>query len=352
MMANARVRRLSPLMEYDVVASSRSAKWQSRDRRRRRCWRLVAHRLAGWCVVLLAWVCVGWIPWEEMRLALERGAPAGACEGHTCGSERELGQLPTSVEELRVWLADTWVVDPDRTDAVMPESERASVRDILATTSMTITFRADGSAVSSVAVRAQAEVELMTWTVRDVTEDGAQLMVHASYADGVVAMRRVTLEFLDANAFIAHEAGEPMRLVLVRASSITSDPASPADAGNQEEVAEVDGSGSLREGLCDGAPTVACGAQVHRTMGCIACHATEHAGTMVGPSHLGLFGSTTRSIDGRTLVVDEAHLRESILAPTAFIREGFHPHMPAFDGHISENDLDALVLYLISLGDS
>jgi cytochrome c oxidase subunit 2 len=52
---------------------------------------------------------------------------------------------------------------------------------------------------------------------------------------------------------------------------------------------------------------------------------------------------------GRTVIADEAYIRESILLPRAKIVAGFQPIMPTFQGQISEEGLLQLVAYIKSL---
>ena len=53
--------------------------------------------------------------------------------------------------------------------------------------------------------------------------------------------------------------------------------------------------------------------------------------------------------DGRTVTADENYIRESILTPGAKVVSGFKPIMPAFQGLVSEEQLNALVAYVKSL---
>ncbi len=53
---------------------------------------------------------------------------------------------------------------------------------------------------------------------------------------------------------------------------------------------------------------------------------------------------------GRTVTADESYIRESILDPQAKIVAGLQPIMPTFKGQISDEQLNALVLYVKSLG--
>ena len=50
------------------------------------------------------------------------------------------------------------------------------------------------------------------------------------------------------------------------------------------------------------------------------------------------------------MAADENYLRESILQPAAKIVNGFKPIMPTFQGQISDEQLNALVAYVKSLG--
>jgi len=54
--------------------------------------------------------------------------------------------------------------------------------------------------------------------------------------------------------------------------------------------------------------------------------------------------------DGRTVMADEAYVRESILNPNAKVVKGYkHDIMPVFEGQISEEGLLQLVVYVKSL---
>lgn len=94
---------------------------------------------------------------------------------------------------------------------------------------------------------------------------------------------------------------------------------------------------------------IALGRAVFVINGCIACHAIEGLSTgAVGPV---LDGSATRAeiqVEGLSA---EEYIRQSILEPGAYVVEGFADGvMPAVFGEtISEQDLDNLVLFLLTL---
>jgi len=62
--------------------------------------------------------------------------------------------------------------------------------------------------------------------------------------------------------------------------------------------------------------------------GCAACHSVDGSAG-VGPSWKGLFGKNETMNNGATVHVDEAYLRESIVAPSARVVRGYQPIMPA-----------------------
>jgi cytochrome c oxidase subunit 2 len=82
-------------------------------------------------------------------------------------------------------------------------------------------------------------------------------------------------------------------------------------------------------------------------LGCATCHRTDTQGR--GPNLVGTFGKPVLLEDGRTVMEDENYVRESILVPTAKVVSGFKPVMPAFQGMVSEEQLNALVAYIKSL---
>lgn len=95
---------------------------------------------------------------------------------------------------------------------------------------------------------------------------------------------------------------------------------------------------------------VARGRDVATTQGCTACHTTDGT-TLIAPSWQDLMGRTEIMVDGTSVVVDEAYLRESILDPAAKVVEGYIPGMmpTTYGSSIPPEDLEALVAYLTSL---
>jgi len=84
------------------------------------------------------------------------------------------------------------------------------------------------------------------------------------------------------------------------------------------------------------------GATLYRSAGCAGCHDVP----AIAPSLAGLAGRTVMLADGRSLIADEAYLRESILDPAAKVVATYPPSMPGYRGQLSDSQLTALVQYL------
>ncbi|HJU71470.1 MAG TPA: cytochrome c oxidase subunit II [Paucimonas sp.] len=99
----------------------------------------------------------------------------------------------------------------------------------------------------------------------------------------------------------------------------------------------------------DARPGIAArGFDLFRRYGCSGCHA---AGSSVhAPDLTGLLGRTVHLQDGRSLVVDENYIRDSVLLPKKDVVAGYAPIMPTFAGQIGEEDLMAIIAYLRSTG--
>lgn len=97
---------------------------------------------------------------------------------------------------------------------------------------------------------------------------------------------------------------------------------------------------------------IARGREIVQDQGCIACHTLDGTVT-IGSSLKGLFGSVSTVVTGgreRRVTVDEAYLRRSILQPKEDIVKGFKPLMPSQRGLLSDEELDAIVAYIKSIG--
>ena len=89
------------------------------------------------------------------------------------------------------------------------------------------------------------------------------------------------------------------------------------------------------------------GKKLAQKKGCLGCHSLDGS-PGVGPSFKGINGRSTVVITRggeRTITVDDAYLRQSILDPPGDVVKGFPPIMPAF-GDLSKDEVTALVEYL------
>jgi cytochrome c oxidase subunit 2 len=89
------------------------------------------------------------------------------------------------------------------------------------------------------------------------------------------------------------------------------------------------------------------GEALFRSLGCSGCHAV--GASVHAPDLNGLYGRPVHLSDGRTVIADEAYLRDSILLPNKDIVAGFAPIMPSFKGVAREGDIVELLAYLKSL---
>ncbi len=89
------------------------------------------------------------------------------------------------------------------------------------------------------------------------------------------------------------------------------------------------------------------GEKLFRSLGCSGCHAQRSS--IHAPDLDGVYGHRVQLAGGRTVVADEAYLRDSILLPQKDVVAGFAPIMPSFRGIVSDDQLVKLMAYLKSL---
>ena len=100
----------------------------------------------------------------------------------------------------------------------------------------------------------------------------------------------------------------------------------------------------------DGQGLAARGREVAAERGCLRCHSVD--GTpFIGPSWANAFGRRRATADGRTVLVDEAYLTESMMDPRAVIAAGFAPVMPSYQGALTPAETSAILEYIRSLRD-
>ncbi len=90
------------------------------------------------------------------------------------------------------------------------------------------------------------------------------------------------------------------------------------------------------------------GQQLFQQNGCSTCHLLDQQGRC--PNFRGLYNKPVQLNDGRTVLADDAYLRESILQPNAKIVSGFEANvMPNFQGQLTEENVIQLIAYIKSL---
>lgn len=91
------------------------------------------------------------------------------------------------------------------------------------------------------------------------------------------------------------------------------------------------------------------GEQLAQQNACQTCHSPDGA-DLTGPTWQGIFGTQHTMTDGSTVEVDENYLRESILDPSAKIREGYQEGlMPTYQGVLNDEQITAIIEYIKTL---
>jgi mono/diheme cytochrome c family protein len=96
------------------------------------------------------------------------------------------------------------------------------------------------------------------------------------------------------------------------------------------------------------AATAKRGRHIYQEVGCVTCHALDGS-QQVGPSFQNLFGAERTLASGETVVADEAYIEQSIWAPARQVVEGYASNMPAYEGILSEAEVESLILFIKSL---
>lgn len=90
------------------------------------------------------------------------------------------------------------------------------------------------------------------------------------------------------------------------------------------------------------------GKELTNSKGCVACH-SDDGSRKIGPSFKGIFGKKEELEGGKSVIVDENYIRESIVEPQAKIVKGYPPSMPTFKGLVSDDEMNAIIAYIKSL---
>ena len=84
--------------------------------------------------------------------------------------------------------------------------------------------------------------------------------------------------------------------------------------------------------------------------GCTGCHSVDGS-PGIGPTWFGIYGADVELSDGRTVVVDDAFITESILDPNAKIVHGFPSPspMPIYATVLTQEDINNIIAYIKTL---
>jgi cytochrome c oxidase subunit II len=82
--------------------------------------------------------------------------------------------------------------------------------------------------------------------------------------------------------------------------------------------------------------------------GCNSCHTVDGTRSK-GPSWQGIYGKMEKLRDGKSVLVDDDYLKESMMNPGAKVVEGFEPVMPSFQGLLRDHEIHGLQAYIQSL---
>ena len=96
---------------------------------------------------------------------------------------------------------------------------------------------------------------------------------------------------------------------------------------------------------------------LYKTAGCVACHSIDGtAGT--GPTWKGIWDDARpgwkpqpgdAAVEDNRAVVGLNYIRESIMNPAAYLREGFANQMPTYQGKFKNREIEAIALFIKSL---
>jgi cytochrome c oxidase subunit II len=90
------------------------------------------------------------------------------------------------------------------------------------------------------------------------------------------------------------------------------------------------------------------GERLFHDRGCSGCHAPNS--TFHAPLLEGLYRKPVPLADGTMVTANDQYLRDSILQPGKQISAGYENIMPSFSGHLTEEEIMALIAYLKAIG--
>ena len=99
-----------------------------------------------------------------------------------------------------------------------------------------------------------------------------------------------------------------------------------------------------------GRTMVEVGELLYNRQGCKACHSLDGS-KLVGPSLKDVYGHEFLLTDGRTVLADDAFIKESILEPNATVIDGYQPVMTPYAGILGDREIEAIIEFLKTISD-
>jgi mono/diheme cytochrome c family protein len=132
-------------------------------------------------------------------------------------------------------------------------------------------------------------------------------------------------------------------------------PARLVEGDDARDVAAYVGYAADRSGNDEGALATAglaqakTGEQIFTAAGCAGCHTFSPAGSngTIGPNLDELAAAADQREPGKSA---EEYVRESLTNPEAFLAEGFGNAMPSYEGRLTDEQIQALIDYLLENG--
>jgi len=132
-------------------------------------------------------------------------------------------------------------------------------------------------------------------------------------------------------------------------------PAGLVKGDDASDVAAYVGYAAAKKGDDQGALATAglaqakTGDQIFTSAGCAGCHTFSPAGSngTIGPNLDDLKTAAGKREPGKSA---EDYIRESLTKPDAYLVQGFGNAMPSFEGRLTDQQVDALIDYLLQTG--
>ena len=89
------------------------------------------------------------------------------------------------------------------------------------------------------------------------------------------------------------------------------------------------------------------GAALFQARGCSGCHADTSK--VHAPKLSGIYGRPVQLASGKSVIADDAYLRDSMVLPKRDIAAGYAPIMPSYQDVLSDGEIQSLTAYIRSL---